>query len=82
MRRTCLHILMPMLLAGIQLPGCGTAYVADYPNALTSADGRVIVLGDVQAIVDDGSLSESEKREALRGLGIEDEQIIDALLEL
>ena len=56
--------------------------VTTFPNQLRDADGNTILLDDVEAIVGDDDLTESEKREELRGLGIEDEELIDVLLTL
>ncbi len=58
------------------LAGCS----APYPNALLDANGNEIRLEGIQAVLDDEDLSEQEKRQALAGLGIADEDLIDALL--
>ena len=69
-----------VLLAG--LAGCESGATTTFPNQLVAADGPPIVLDDVEAIVNDTDLSDDEKREQLRELGIEDEELIDALLTL
>ncbi len=66
----------------LALAGCGGLVPSDYPHRVVDADGETIFLEDIQAIVDDGSLSDDEKRAQLRELGLEDEEIIVALLEL
>ena len=63
--------------------GCGipAAHRTDYA---TTADfgGNVVHVDDIRAIVDDTELSTDEMREALADLGIEDEDLIDALFTL
>jgi predicted small lipoprotein YifL len=73
-------IVRAVLLAG--LAGCGSGAPTTFPHQLVAADGRPIVLDEVETIVNDTALSEDEKREQLRELGIEDEELIDALLTL
>ncbi len=53
-----------------------------FPHQLLTADGQAIYLDEVQTIVDDPDLSDDEKRQSLRDLGIEDEMLINSLLEL
>jgi len=79
MKSTNVIVIALALLSG---SGCGTAILRDYPNRVIGADGQRIVLDDIQAIVDDPSLLADEKRQQLRELGLEDEMLIDALLEL
>jgi len=62
--------------------GCGRPPSTDFPNRLVGADGQEITLDDITAITDDPDLSTDEKRQALRDLGIEDEQLIDVFLTL
>lgn len=52
----------------------------EFQDALVDADGQTILLDDVAAIVNDPDLDDTEKRGALRELGIEDEDLIDVLL--
>ena len=52
----------------------------DFPDAFVGADGEEVLLDDVAAIVNDTTLDADQKREALRDLGIEDEDVIDAVL--
>jgi len=59
--------------------GCGTQRTS-FPNQLHAADGTPIRFEDLQAIVTDNQLTDDEKRQQMRDLGIEDEQLIDALL--
>ena len=74
--------LMALGMAGLLCAGCGTTVSTDFPNRLIGADGQTIVLEDVEVIVEDGGLSDDEKRAQLRDLGIEDEVLIEALLTL
>ena len=62
--------------------GCGTSLSSSYPHRLMDQQGRTIHLEDILAVVDDDARTEAEKREALRDLGVGDEKLIDALLEL
>ena len=60
--------------------GCGTAVAPEFENCITNQNGDCILFDDVEAVLEDDELSEDEKREALRELGLEDEELIDALL--
>ena len=66
------------------ITGCGVLAVhrTDFPATAETADGRPIFREDVEAIVDNDLLTEDEQREALRELGIEDDDPIEALLTL
>lgn len=64
------------------LAGCGAELVTPYPDALVGAEGQAIVLEDVEAVTSNPNLTDDQKRERLRDLGIEDEKLIDALLTL
>jgi len=68
---------LPACLAG----GCQSGAV-EYANRLIGADGQRFTVEDLAAIANDRSLSNDEKRQAFRDLGIEDEKLIDALLTL
>ena len=65
-------------------PGAASpsARKTDYAAALKSADGQSIFVEDVRAILDDQTLSDNDKGFALRDLGIEDDDLIQALLTL
>ena len=69
-------------VAAVMLSGCGMAVTTDFPNRLVGADGQLFVLEDLEEIANDPNLDDEEKREAFRELGIEDEELIEALLEL
>lgn len=75
------NLIAPALFLLATIAGCGVPTTTFYPNALTDEQGNPILLEDVEEIVNDDELTESEKRDALRDLGIEDEKLIDALLE-
>lgn len=62
--------------------GCGAASPSDFPNRLVDRDGGTILLDDLEDIANDEDLSEDEKRQAFRDIGIEDEELIEALLGL
>ncbi len=67
---------------GVLLGSCGTSVTGGFSNQLIGADGQPLILDDLVQIANDASLSVAEKREAFRELGIEDEELIDALLDL
>ena len=71
------------LTAGM-IAGCGMVVTTDYPNRLMGGEGQVFVLEDLEEIADipEIDLGEDGKRALLRDLGIEDEELIDALLGL
>ena len=75
-----------VLLAGVlvTLVGCGvlSARKTEYPAALKGADGQSIYAEDVRAILDDPTLDGNAKGFALQDLGIEDDDVIQALLTL
>lgn len=63
--------------------GCGILNLqrTSFPFAATGDDGTGLFLEDIQDIVVDPNLTTEEKRDALRDdLGIEDEDLLDALL--
>lgn len=62
--------------------GCGGLSSTEFPNALVGPGGSVILLDDVEAIAGNPDLTDDERRDELRALGIEDEELIDALLGL
>lgn len=51
-----------------------------YPYLLKDADGQPIEMTEITDITTDTELTDDEKREALRNLGIEDELLIDLLI--
>jgi hypothetical protein len=61
--------------------GCGVP-PAEFPHSVIGVDGEPILLDDIEAIVNDADLTDEEKRDELRALGLEDEKLIDALLTL
>ena len=66
----------------VLLSGCGTIPPTDFPNRLVGAEGQMFVLEDLEEIAADPDLSDDQKRQAFRDLGIEDEELINALLGL
>lgn len=75
-----------MVLAGslLGLSGCGSVVATNdvFPERLRGADGQVFFFEDLQDIAADTELTDEEKRQALRELGIEDPDLIDAFLGL
>ncbi len=71
-------------LAGVSvaLGSCGTSLTADFATQVVGVDGKPLLLDDLAQIANDASLSVEEKRQAFRDLGVEDEKLIDALLDL
>jgi hypothetical protein len=66
--------------SAISLAGC-RATVTTFPHQLRDSAGNPILLDDVEAVVASDA-TDDEKRQQLRDLGIEDEELIDALLTL
>ena len=69
-------------LALALLTGCGilTFRRTDFDDELVGADGQQIILDDINDILNDDDLDEAGKRQALIDLGIEDEDLLDAIL--
>ena len=61
---------------------CGTPLDTQYPNRSIGSGGQQFTLDELEDIANDTELSEEEKRQQFRDLGIEDEELIDALLQL
>ena len=78
----CLVGACVLSVIGGALPGCGAMNDIDFPNRLVGADGQLFTVEDLEEIANDTSTTDDEKREAFRALGIEDEKLIEALLEL
>lgn len=72
--------LVGWVLAGawaLGTPGCGPPV----GNTLLDTNGQPIRLTAITRIIDDADLTDSEKREQLQGLGIQDEALIDLLMQ-
>ncbi len=86
MRRTRnTRALLRLILVGVvafAATGCSILSLkrTAFPGAAITDDGRGLYLDDINAILNDSSLTTDEKREALQDLGIEDDALIDALL--
>jgi hypothetical protein len=63
------------------LPGCGNSPEI-YPTQILQPDGSPLYVEDVQAIINDDTLTDEEKAQQIRDLGIEDEELIRAILGL
>lgn len=75
-------ILLATFSMGMGFVGCVSNNNTDFPNRLVGADGQLFTVEELEEIASDPDLSEDEKREEFRELGIEDEELIDALLDL
>jgi hypothetical protein len=51
-----------------------------YPNAIVDSNGDPISLDKIQAVLDDTSLNDDEKKDELRALGITDEDLLNFLV--
>ncbi len=74
------------LLSGLALlhPGCviGIPQGNQFPDAIRANDGSIILREDLEEIANDEDLTEEDKRQAIIDLGIEDPDLIEAILEL
>ncbi len=70
------------VVLGFWMVGCGTTVPVEFPNRLIGADGQRFEVEDLTQIANDPDLDEAGKRQAFRDLGLEDEELIDALLGL
>ena len=73
----------PLLAAWFVAAGCGVLAVerTRYPTAVRSADGGSYFVEDVDAILNEPNMTPDERAQALRDLGIEDVDLIEALLK-
>jgi hypothetical protein len=85
-RRGVVAGLLAVLVVGFATTtGCGilNAKRTSFPYAGLGDEGEGLFLDDIEEIVQDTELTTDEMREALRNdLGIEDEDLLDALLGL
>jgi len=73
----------PLIGILIALGGCGALdFVgqSDYSDQLVGSTGNAVSRAEIDAIAADSSLTDDERRTAYQELGIEDEDLIDALL--
>jgi len=70
------------VLLGLLISGCGISNLPTFSNRVVGSHGQLFTLDELQIIANDPSLSDQEKRDTFRGMGIEDEKIIDVLLQL
>jgi hypothetical protein len=75
---------MIVAVALVVVSGCGVlaASKSQFANQAETGDGRKLFVEDIEEIVFDDLLDLDQQRQALRNLGIEDEDLIDALLTL
>ncbi|MFQ5489428.1 MAG: hypothetical protein ACE5GE_01795 [Phycisphaerae bacterium] len=73
-----------LIVTGCALGGCGVlaAERSSFSNQAATSEGLQIFVEDIEEIVDDTQLTADEQRQALRDLGIEDEDLIEVLLTL
>ncbi len=69
-------------VATAALAGCGSLIDVEFSNRLVGTDGQLFSVEDLTNIAEDADLSEDGKRQEFRDLGIEDEELINALLDL
>jgi hypothetical protein len=83
-RRHCSLLVLGLLATWFCVGGCGSDVLQELelPDRLIGVDGQVFTVEDLEAISDDSSLSADQKRQAFRDLGIEDPDLIEALLNL
>ncbi len=64
--------------------GCGVLAdrQTEFANQAETSDGRDLFVEDIEEIVNNDQLTSEEQAEALRELGIEDEDLVAALLTL
>lgn len=65
-----------LLAASLAAPACR----APYPSAILLTDGSELRLTLVESIRNDPDLNEDEKKQALRDLGVTDEEILNILV--
>ncbi len=73
---------LSMAMLGMTVGGCGVVGPAGSPNRLEGAEGQLFFLDDLEDIAGNPNTDDDEKRESFRALGIQDEELIDALLSL
>lgn len=61
------------------LLGCGNT-PATYPTQILKPDGAPLYVEELQAVIEDDTLTDEEKAQQIRDLGIEDEELIRAIL--
>jgi len=66
----------------VAIGGCGLLTNARtlFPQHVADAQGDPVYVQDLRAIIDDSDLSNEEKADALRDLGLENEEIIETLI--
>ena len=84
--RPCLLKAMAVFLGGLiaLCTGCGllTVQRTGFPDEVQGADGTSITRTEIDLILSNADLSDTDKATALRELGIEDELLIVVLLDL
>lgn len=73
-------LVLPLALAA---SSCGFSVVPNAsPYLETGTDGQTLLLDELKAIADDDELTDDQKRDRFLEMGIEDPDLIDALLDL
>jgi len=75
-------LLRPLSVAVLLLGGCGVVNIERtiFPTQITDADGNPIFVQDIQAITQNPDLTTDDMTTALRGLGIESDELIQAII--
>lgn len=72
----CRSLAMVLIATIFVVEGC----TAPYPDAVLNSDGQSIRLSDIGQILSQTDLSEDQKKDALRALGITDEELLNVLV--
>ncbi|MCC7293960.1 MAG: hypothetical protein IT449_18015 [Phycisphaerales bacterium] len=82
MRRHGIRVILLPVVALLMISGCGlrasNEQAARYREL--GADGEVLVLDDLLAVAGDPDLTDDQKRNEMRRMGLVDEDVIEALL--
>lgn len=81
MKRRHMMILTTALLLPLTACGLLTIQRTEFPDQLENADGQPIFVEDVLDIIQDPSLTADAQRSALQGLGITNQDFIDAIVD-
>ncbi|MGB0717374.1 MAG: hypothetical protein ACPGXK_15965 [Phycisphaerae bacterium] len=75
-------LLCQIFIVAVFVSGCGVPASIEFPDRLIGSDGQLFTVEDLERIAQNDNLSTEQKEQMFRDLGIEDEQLIQALLEL
>ncbi|MEE9293415.1 MAG: hypothetical protein V3W34_00415 [Phycisphaerae bacterium] len=79
-RLLCMCCGLSMVLAGV---GCGLVEIERtiFPEQATNADGALLFIEDLQDVTEDANLLSDTMEDALSALGIESEDLVEAIVE-